>query len=284
MVSRRARRGLGLHSLTVKGTAAERFVELAVEAGYAGVEFRLDDIAAYTEAGGRLPILARQVKDAGLTVIRIAFPVGWQGSEGHDRQVRVDGIRQTLDAAIELEALTIGSPFAIRNLDPQRASADLQEVAALAAAVNIPLSMEFLGFAERWRDIRSAWALVEEAGQNNVHLLLDTFHLYRGESDLQDLQVVPASRIALVHVNDAPARPPRELQDTDRVLPGHGGLPLRTMLEAIHAHGYRGWYSLEVMGPSVWDRDPLQVVREGATTLQSALKGILDSLDRPEAR
>ena len=276
--------GVGLHSLTVKGTPAERFVALAAEAGFAGIEFRLDDIADYFQAGARLPSLARQVRDAGLTVIRIAFPVGWHGSEGQERRVRFDGIRHTLHAALELEALSVGSPFATRKLDPGRAMADLQEVAALAAAANIPLSMEFLGFAEGWRDIRSAWALVREAGTGNVHLLLDTFHLYRGESDLQDLELVPTSRIALVHVNDATPRPTHELQDTDRVLPGHGGLPLGRMLEAIHAHGYRGWYSLEVMGPSVWDRDPVQVVREGATALQAVLKAIPAISEPPEAR
>jgi 2-keto-myo-inositol isomerase len=279
MVTRGTPRRWGLHSVTVKAAQAEQFVALAAQAGFGGIEFRLDDIAVYTGAGGRLAVLARQIKEAGLTVIRVAFPVGWQGSEGQDRQMRFDGIRRTMDAARELGAETVGSPFALRSLDVPRAIADLREVAGFARAVNIPLSMEFLGFAERWRDIRSAWALVQQARMDNVHLLLDTFHLYRGGSDLADLRLVPASRIALVHVNDAPARPPQELQDTDRVLPGEGGLPLRTMFEAIHGHGYRGWYSLEVLGPAVWDRDPAQVARDGAMSLRAAVRDVLGGDD-----
>lgn len=265
---------MGLHSFTLKGTPADRILALAAEAGFSGVELRQDDLDEFTAAGGRLGALARQLRDLGLTLIRVSRVPGWLGNPGPDRQAHLDGIRRAIDAARELGSVSVGSPFARGAVDAARGPADLREVAAMAADAGLPLSMEILGFAPVWQDIGSAWALVREAGADNVQLLLDTFHLYRGRSRLEELADVPADRIAVVHVNDAPARPPEALEDTDRVQPGDGGLPLAAMLGAIHGHGYRGWYSLEVMGPSVWGRDPREVAREGAARLRKALEGI----------
>ena len=269
---------IGLHAFTLKGAPVPRVIELAAQAGFRGVELRLADLEAYPAAGGTPRALARALGEAGLCLIRIAFPLGWQGSEDQDRRERFEGIRRALEWGGASSAETVGGPLAIQRMDARRAAADLRELAALAGAAGLRLSMEFLGFAETWKDLRSAWTLVEQAGTGNVDLLLDTFHLYRGGTELADLRLLPADRVALVHITDAPAVPRETLEDAARLLPGHGGLDIRGMLRAIHAHGYRGWYSLEVLGPAAWDRDPAEVAREGAETLRATLAGALGAL------
>ena len=54
-----------------------------------------------------------------------------------------------------------------------------------------------------------------------------------------------------------------EQTDNDRVMPGDGVGPLQRMEELVRASGYRGFISLELFNPSIWERDADDVAREG---------------------
>ena len=46
----------------------------------------------------------------------------------------------------------------------------------------------------------------------------------------------------------------------DRRLLGEGVIPLREIVSAIEATGYRGYYDVEIMSEQVWAMDPWQVL------------------------
>ena len=105
-----------------------------------------------------------------------------------------------------------------------------------------------------------------------VELVLDSCHWHA--SGAGSLDGFPVDRLAMVHLNDAPAKPPREIEDADRVLPGGGVIRLVELVADLTGRGYRGPWSLETFNPAYWADDPMEI----ATTGRRLLGDLLDSL------
>lgn len=135
----------------------------------------------------------------------------------------------------------------------------------------VRLGVEFIGVktlrAEKLhafvQSMAEATRLLDEAGARNVGLTLDSYHWYAGEDTLDTIRQTPASRIALLHVNDAKDLPRDHLLDQDRVLPGEGVIPLADWLRAIGETGFDGFIALEVLGPRLADVSPEECARLG---------------------
>lgn len=113
-------------------------------------------------------------------------------------------------------------------------------------------------------DLPGAEALLEEAGDDSVGILFDTWHLW-DTPDVLDHARRLASRFPVVHVNDWRA----ETRDwDDRTLPGEGVMDLPAIIGALEAGGYDGWYDMEVFSgehypDSLMKLDPAEMVRRG---------------------
>ncbi len=87
-----------------------------------------------------------------------------------------------------------------------------------------------------------AVAAIDRAGEPNLGLLADLYHLAVNGDDVDAVIARDASRIAHVQIADAPGRNE----------PGTGALPLDRHLSALEAAGYAGWVGLEYQ-PSTTD-------------------------------
>src|SRR6266542_5832442 len=81
----------------------------------------------------------------------------------------------------------------------------------------------------------------------------------------------PTERLAMVHLNDAPAKPPRTIEDADRLLPGLGVIDLASLVRQLRAAGHEGPWSLETFNPEYWSADPLGIAIEGRSRLDRVL-------------
>ena len=52
----------------------------------------------------------------------------------------------------------------------------------------------------------SAWAIVKDADQDNSAILIDTWHSYKGNSDLDYVDNIPGRFFRTMQISDAPAR------------------------------------------------------------------------------
>jgi 2-keto-myo-inositol isomerase len=77
------------------------------------------------------------------------------------------------------------------------------------------------------------------------------------------LDSFPIERLALVHLNDAPEKPPRQIEDEDRVLPGEGVIQLKGLIAALKARRFTGPWSLETFNPRYWREAPDDIARRG---------------------
>ncbi|TIX77218.1 MAG: sugar phosphate isomerase/epimerase and 4-hydroxyphenylpyruvate domain-containing protein, partial [Mesorhizobium sp.] len=82
----------------------------------------------------------------------------------------------------------------------------------------------------------------------NVGLVLDSFHTLARRIELGSIRSIPADKIFIVQLADAP------LIEMDllywsrhfRNMPGEGDLPVRQFMQAVAATGYDGYLSLEI--------------------------------------
>jgi 2-keto-myo-inositol isomerase len=144
----------------------------------------------------------------------------------------------------------------------------LAAVRDAAAVVGIGVAFEFLGFADCPIDTPDLAGEVV-ASLPGVDLVLDSCHWHASGSGTLD--AFPVDRLAMVHLNDAPTKPPREIEDADRLLPGEGVIALPLLVEALRARGYRGPWSLETFNPSYWSGDPEGVASGGRQRLGDLL-------------
>jgi sugar phosphate isomerase/epimerase len=99
--------------------------------------------------------------------------------------------------------------------------------------------------------------VIRAVGLPSVGLLFDAWHLCH-EPDLDKRIEETASRIALVHFSDW--RDPTRCHD-DRLLPGEGVLPLKSILRKLNSSGYEGFYDVEIFSEDIWQEDQAENLR-----------------------
>jgi 2-keto-myo-inositol isomerase len=250
-----------LNGATVMTTPTQRVLSIARETGYAGIEARAER-------------LLKDGAEVGATA-SIAQPREVFTLNGVALTVRADGRmdRQLLetDLATRLEIChQLGSPYLLSipprapGLETRRAIPGTRDALELARdradKLGIGIAFEFLGFGDC--PINTPAIATETVdGIDGIDLVLDSCHWHAGGSE--PLDSYPVDRIVLVHLNDAPAKPPRQIEDADRLLPGEGVIKLADLIGMLKAQGYTGPWSLETFNPGYWREDPEALVQRG---------------------
>jgi 2-keto-myo-inositol isomerase len=158
------------------------------------------------------------------------------------------------------------------DADPEGAIGAMRDGLAIlrdaAARDGIGIAFEFLGFADCPIDTPELAGRVV-ADLPGVELVLDSCHWHA--SGAGPLAGFPTDRLAMVHLNDAPAKTPREIEDADRLLPGRGVIRLKELVATLRAAGYRGPWSLETFNPDYWTFPPVEIAAEGRAAMTAAL-------------
>ena len=94
------------------------------------------------------------------------------------------------------------SPEAID--DPERAAADLEDLADLARQHGMRIGYEALAWGRWVKDWTAAWDIVRAADRDNLGIVLDSFHICARGNPIEPIAGLPAEKIALVQVADAP--------------------------------------------------------------------------------
>lgn len=261
-----------LNTATIKPARLEEKVKAAAAAGYEGIGVWFDDVAPFVGAGNTIEDAARMIRDAGLEIPEFCtVGVQWQYVGSEQRAKALDEARPRFEMAAALGAACILASTGQGEGTLDQAVDDFVALCEYARPFGVNVALEFLGFREQLNNVGVTWEIVRRADQANGGLLVDTFHLYRGRSRLDDLRRVDGSKIFLVHIDDAIDKPIDDLTDPDRVHVGRGILPLDDMLDAIAATGYEGFVSIELFNRSYWDEDPRDVARTGKTALDVLL-------------
>ena len=267
-----------LNGATLMTTSTQRVLEIARETGYVGIEARAERLltdAAEVRATAGI-VRPKEI----LTLNGVALTVQPDGRM--DRRLIEGDLKLRLQICQDL-----GSPYLLAipprapGLETRRAIPATRDALELARdradKVGIRIAFEFLGFGDC--PINTPDIATETVdGIDAIDLVLDSCHWHASGS--QPLNAFPVDRLALVHLNDAPDKPPRQIEDEDRVLPGEGVIKLKTLIAALKARGFDGPWSLETFNPGYWKEEPEDVARRGFAATDAIFRDALPS--RPD--
>ncbi|UCH34460.1 MAG: sugar phosphate isomerase/epimerase [Armatimonadota bacterium] len=257
-----------LNLITIRDAPFEKKLELAQAAGYDGVGLWLGEVEQAAGGAAGLDGIARRLRERGLIPAEMCFVGGWMYPEEGTRAAAHESAQRAFRVAQAVGCQCVVACAAGGTGELTDAARDFAELCDLARPFGVSLALEFLGGAQQVKDVRTAWQIVDMADAPNGGLVIDTFHFYKGGSDLADLEPVTGDKVFLVHANDCPDLPLAELEDRHRVFPGAGIIPLEEIAAVLADKGYGGFFSLELFNEEYWATDPHLVAQEGLRSLR----------------
>lgn len=250
-----------LNGATIMTTPTDVHLAIARRAGYVGVEVRAERLLDSPAELAAAVAIVRAGEVWSLNGIQLKVE-----QDGRLRRDLLDaelpprlGICRALGAAYLLVV-----PPRIAGVDAETAFPSIVEGLSLvrdrAARDGVRVAFEFLGFADCPIDTPELAARIADA-VDGADVVIDSCHWHASGS--RSLRAFSVERVAMVHLNDAPPKSPREIEDGDRLLPTLGVIRLEELIRSLTDAGYRGPWSVETFNPAYWRDDPDDVARRG---------------------
>jgi sugar phosphate isomerase/epimerase len=234
---------------TASPLSLDRRARAAGAAGYRGLGFNGQDIHRLLTTLGAAEVNA--ILDAnGLVHRELEVLLDWF-VDGERRAASDRARRLLLDAAGAIGArhIKVGGDTSGRTWPLDRIVEEFARLCDEAAAVGTAITIELFPTANL-ADLQTGRAVVEGAGRANGGLLLDIWHMVRGNIPLEAIAALPGRFINHIELDDGTLLPRADyLSDTIhyRVAPGEGEFPCRAFLDAVRATGYQGLYGVEIL-------------------------------------
>lgn len=264
-------------TVCLSGTLTEK-IEAIAAARFKGVEIFENDLLSFN---GTPTEARRMIEDLGLETITFQPFRDFEGMPEPQRSKVFARAERKFDVMQELgcDLLMVCSNVSPDSLGGiERAAADFHELGERAAKRGMRVAFEALSWGRHIHDYRDAWEVVRRAGHPAVGLVLDSFHILARGTDLSAIRSIPADRIFLVQMADAPKLDMDYLSWSRhyRCFPGQGDLPIDDFMDALQATGFDGLLSLEIFN----DRFRAGSARSVAIDGQRSLVVMLDELRR----
>jgi len=255
-------------------------IALASQAGYAGIEPWVADLAKAAETSGAIRDLAKRCADANLAVINAIGFANWAVNDDAARAKGLEQMKRDMDLVAQIGGTHIAAPPAGVNKPDVALNLDLaaeryRAVLELGHAMGVIPQLEFWGASANLSRLDQCLYVAARAAHPDACILADVFHLYKGGSDPAALRLLGRSAAYTLHMNDYPAQPPREtIKDADRVWPGDGIAPIRTILSAYVANRADTWLSIELFNAEYWKRPAADTAHTGLAKMKASVASL----------
>ena len=224
----------------------------AAKAGFAGVGLWHADVSHQLETR-TLEEMATIFRDAGLKYLEVEFLADFFVDEGDPARAESDRLRKQLFAtarAFDAHHIKVGNipgtPCELGRLI--EAFADLCQDAAEHTAAKVVY--EFMPFDVNVNTLDTALTLVQDAGQPNGSLAIDTWHMGKLGITPADLARIPPEYLGWVELSDGQYEnlpDPIDEVVNRRRLPGEGEFDITGYVAACQEAGYGGPWGVEVL-------------------------------------
>jgi 2-keto-myo-inositol isomerase len=250
--------------------------DLAIDAGYDGIEPWMRDIYAYEKSGGNIEQLAKRAKEAGLNVESAIGFATWIVDDEAKRKEGLDTARGDMEILASLGGSRIAAPpVGATNeagLDLFAAAERYHALLEVGRETGVVPQLELWGFSKNLSRLGELAFVASEANHADACVLPDVYHIYKGGSGFEGLRMFNGKQIHAFHMNDYPAEPARDkISDAERVYPGDGVAPLNTILKILTEIGFSGALSLELFNRTYWKQDAKLVAETGLAKMKAAV-------------
>jgi sugar phosphate isomerase/epimerase len=216
---------LSLAAGTVLDVDPAQAVDVAAAAGFGAVGLWFDPATWTSELGASV---ARRLQATSIVALDIEPVILGRGEDPGDALVDIAG-------ELGVRHVLVASGPAERSAVVQR----FGELCERAAPAGVVVVLEFLPIFTIGT-LADAVAVVDEVGEPNGGVLVDTLHLSRSGGSPDDLRGLRPGLVPYVQLADAPDEPPGRDRDAlrdealhGRQLPGDGQLPLAEVLAMV---------------------------------------------------
>jgi 2-keto-myo-inositol isomerase len=273
---------IAINGATTMTADLETDIRSAGAAGYDLVELRSNKLYEYLETY-TVDDLRALLADAGVGVLSINTleHITWRSEDDYA------AIKEECAKLSEISA-AIGCPYVLavpgalrQGPKTEEETIDesvrvLSELADIAEPYGVKIGFEFLGEAgNSVQTLDLGSKIVDLVDRESVGNVIDTYHFYAGGSSFDAIDRLDPEKLFILHINDAEDLPKDQLNDSKRLYPGLGILPIREIKERLDKIGYDGPASIEIFRPEYWEQDPYKV----AATAKAAAEQVL-GLDR----
>ncbi len=258
-------------TVSMGGTLEAKLAAVA-RAGFRAVEIFENDLTFFS---GKPKDVRARCQDLGLEIIGLQPLRDFESMPEPMRARNFDRAERKFDLMEELGTRFLGMCSSVSEDsvdDKHRAAADLAELADRAAQRGFRLGYEALAWGRYVKDWMQAYELVCLADKPNLGIVLDSFHICANKNPLAPLADIPAARIGLVQLSDAPGilMDPMSLSRHHRCFPGQGDHPVAEFLDCVMKTGYRGPVSLEAFNDHFRGAPAAMIAQDGMRSLQIA--------------
>ena len=259
---------LALNGATTMTADLETDIRSSAAAGFDLVELRSNKLYTYLE-DHTVEDLKALLEETGIGVLSINTleHITWRTAEDYEAIKEECEKLSTISAAIGCPYV-LSVPGALRQGPKtetetiEESARVLNELADIAEPHGIKIGFEFLGEAgNSVQTLDLGSKIVEIVGRESVGNVIDTYHFYAGNSSWEALENLDPKKLFIFHINDAEDLPKDQLNDSKRLYPGLGVLPINRMKETLDRIGYTGPASVEIFRPEYWEQDPFEVAR-----------------------
>jgi sugar phosphate isomerase/epimerase len=135
--------------------------------------------------------------------------------------------------------------------------------------------LEMWGHSKCLNRVADVLFVAAEAGKPDAKLLLDVYHLYRGESSLDSLHVVGENSLDIFHVNDYTTNiKPADIKDADRIYVGDGEAPIEDIIRKLTPNNRPLVISLELFNKTYYAQDANLVAKTGFEKMKQLVNRI----------
>jgi sugar phosphate isomerase/epimerase len=257
-----------MHGLTTMHCNVRTEIRTAREAGYDALEMLAGKVFRYLDAGLKAEDLIPLFEKYSIQPIMINALQGIERIEPKEREELLDEAERLCTFAEILGCPTIqivplaglaGRPWSeILRLTAR----NVADIADIGKRHGVRFQLEVVA----WSPIHSlsqGLQVIEEAGRDNVGMVIDFWHLSAGEATTPDeVAALDRSQIYGVHFCDGILHTPGTEWDELALrsyLPGEGTIPIKEWVAAVKATGFDGVWSSELVSPKHWEWDLLEL-------------------------
>ncbi len=272
---------LNTSTIREQGLSLADEVDLVARVGYDAIEPWMGELEKFVADGGSLADLCKQIEDAGITVESAIGFANWIVDDEAQRTAAVEQLKRDMDMLRQIGGTRIAAP----PVGAHQGDAPLIDLLTIAERyhhildvghdIGVTPQLEVWGFSKNLSRLGETAFVAIEAGHPDAIILPDIYHLFRGGSPFEGVELVAGSAIKVFHLNDYPGgRDRQEYNDADRVFCGDGVAPIRDVLTTLKANGCQCALSLELFNRDYWQRPAEEVAREGLEKMQAVAEGV----------
>lgn len=249
-------------------------LEVAAQAGYKHCEIWVPTLETHLKSGGTIADARKRIADLG---IKVQNAIGFAQWIVDDESVRAKGIEQLkreMDLLAQLGCHRTAAPpmgaTKEAGLDLRRAAERYRTILDLGVSMSVIPQLEMWGHSKNLNRVADVLFVAAEAGHPAARLLLDVFHIYKGESSHDCLHLVGENAIEIFHVNDyVTTMRPGVITDADRIYAGDGEAPIKKIVSLLKPSSKPVILSLELFNKTLYQQDALLVAKTGLAKLKA---------------